>query len=167
MIRDPTQVTSQRNHLHQKQGHTANGNVNCTTYNLHLGSIYSIVRFNSHMAASYPGSPSLVTGHVRLAVEEKQIGANLQALLIPLSNYHFNNVQLVLIGLSHLQSRRRHLTQPLACQLVQHTYQVGQRNRSTPNLQWSNTWLLSSCLYRASMTIKTLYYPTDTQIYNA
>jgi len=24
----------------------------------------------------------------------------------------------------------------------------------------------SSCLYRASMTIKTLYYPTDAQIYN-
>jgi hypothetical protein len=24
---------------------------------------------------------------------------------------------------------------------------------------------LSSCLYRASMTIKTLYYPTDAQIY--
>jgi len=24
----------------------------------------------------------------------------------------------------------------------------------------------SSCLYRASMTIKTLYYPTDVQIYN-
>jgi len=24
-----------------------------------------------------------------------------------------------------------------------------------------------SCLYRASMTIKTLYYPTDTQIYNS
>jgi len=26
---------------------------------------------------------------------------------------------------------------------------------------------LSSCLYRASMTIKTLYYPTDAQIYNS
>jgi len=24
----------------------------------------------------------------------------------------------------------------------------------------------SSCLYRASMTIKTLYYPTEAQIYN-
>jgi len=24
----------------------------------------------------------------------------------------------------------------------------------------------SSCLYRASMTIKTFYYPTDAQIYN-
>jgi hypothetical protein len=24
-----------------------------------------------------------------------------------------------------------------------------------------------SCLYRASMTIKTLYYPTDAQIYNS
>ena len=26
---------------------------------------------------------------------------------------------------------------------------------------------LSSCLYRASMTIKTLYYPTDAKIYNS
>ena len=25
----------------------------------------------------------------------------------------------------------------------------------------------SSCVYRASMTIKTLYYPTDAQIYNS
>ena len=25
----------------------------------------------------------------------------------------------------------------------------------------------SSCLYRASMTIKTLYYPIDAQIYNS
>ena len=25
----------------------------------------------------------------------------------------------------------------------------------------------SSCLYRASVTIKTLYYPTDAQIYNS
>jgi len=30
-----------------------------------------------------------------------------------------------------------------------------------------NTSILSSCLYRASMTIKTLYYPTDAQIYNS
>jgi len=44
------------------------------------------------MAASHPGSPSLVTGYVRFAVEEKQVGANLQVLLIPLSNNHFNNV---------------------------------------------------------------------------
>ena len=29
-----------------------------------------------------------------------------------------------------------------------------------------NFFLKSSCLYRASMTIKTLYYPTDAQIYN-
>jgi len=26
---------------------------------------------------------------------------------------------------------------------------------------------VSSCLYSASMTIKTLYYPTDAQIYNS
>jgi len=26
---------------------------------------------------------------------------------------------------------------------------------------------ISSCLYRASVTIKTLYYPTDAQIYNS
>jgi len=31
----------------------------------------------------------------------------------------------------------------------------------------SNTGSLSACLYRASMTIKTLYYPTDAQIYNS
>ena len=29
------------------------------------------------------------------------------------------------------------------------------------------TLALSSCLYRASMTIKTVYYPTDAQIYNS
>ena len=27
-------------------------------------------------------------------------------------------------------------------------------------------YIFSPCLYRASMTIKTLYYPTDAQIYN-
>jgi len=30
-----------------------------------------------------------------------------------------------------------------------------------------NTVIASSCLYRASMTNKTLYYPTDAQIYNS
>ena len=34
--------------------------------------------------------------------------------------------------------------------------------------QFPSTDLLdSSCLYRASMTIKILYYPTDAQIYNS
>jgi len=32
---------------------------------------------------------------------------------------------------------------------------------------YTNKWPPSSCLYRASMTIKTLYYPTDAQIYNS
>jgi hypothetical protein len=31
----------------------------------------------------------------------------------------------------------------------------------------NNCYEESSCLYRASVTIKTLYYPTDAQIYNS
>ena len=38
-------------------------------------------------------------------------------------------------------------------------------NRSSYNQEILR--IQSSCLYRASMTIKTLYYPTDAQIYNS
>lgn len=76
----------------QKQGNIANGNVNCMTYNLHLGSIYCSVRFNSHMMASHPGSPTLVTVYVRFAVEEKQVGENLQELPTAMLNHHYNTV---------------------------------------------------------------------------
>jgi len=36
-----------------------------------------------------------------------------------------------------------------------------------PEEEGITTLRKSSCLYRASMTIKTLYYPTDAQIYNS
>ena len=38
---------------------------------------------------------------------------------------------------------------------------------STAKKYLHKKWNKSSCLYRASMTIKTIYYPTDAQIYNS
>jgi len=42
------------------------------------------------------------------------------------------------------------------------------RNKKTPMVTVTDRlFTLSSCLYRASVTIKTLYYPTDEQVYNS
>jgi len=58
------------------------------------------------------------------------------------------------------------------------TGRIEQKNLLTPprNLRFSQQLATvktcrigrrASCLYRASVTIKTLYYPTDAQIYNS
>jgi len=40
--------------------------------------------------------------------------------------------------------------------------------QDVPLILWSTiVYYQSACLYRAQMTIKTLYYPTDAQIYNS